>query len=112
MLAQTNSGSTEGELRQSRRFSPHPPATLAETGVPVSLIEQLILKIIYFKGEMVGSDLSRALGLRFPLIENTLDWYKRQHLIEVKRSLGFGPISELLALTESGRKIARDFLEI
>ena len=100
------------ESRQSRRFSPPAPTNLAETGLPASLIEQLILKIIYFRGEIAGGDLSRAIGLKFNLLEEIVDWYKRQHILEVKRSLGYGPVSEMLALTESGRKIARDYLEI
>lgn len=100
------------ELRQSRRFTPSAPTSLAETGLPASLIEQLVLKITYFRGEIAGGDLSRIIGLRFNLLEEILDWYKRQHLMEAKRSLGYGPISEMLALTESGRRIARDYLDI
>src|SRR3954468_12039188 len=99
-------------MRQSERFSPSTPESLAETGLPSSLIEQLVLKVIYFRGEIKASDLARSIGLRFTLLEETIDWYKRQHLIEVKRSLGFGPFSSILALTEAGRKIARDYLDI
>lgn len=100
------------EPRKSNRFSPRTPATLAETGLPSSVVEQLVLKIIYFRGEIKASDLARTVGLKFSLLEDIIDWYKGQHLIEVKRSLGFGPFSSILTLTEAGRKIARDYLDI
>ncbi len=58
----------------------------------------------------MGGDLSRAIGVKFSLIESMLDGLKLQHLIQVKSSLGFGPVSSVLALTEHGRKVGRDYL--
>jgi predicted ATPase with chaperone activity len=99
------------ESRQGRRFCPPIPQTLEATGLPNSLVEQLILKLLYFKGDAVAHDLCRAAGLIFNAVEDTIEWFKHQQLIQVKSSLGYGPISATLALTESGRRVARDYLE-
>ncbi|MFL6351908.1 MAG: ATP-binding protein [Bryobacteraceae bacterium] len=97
--------------RQSERFAPLAPQSLAETGLPNSVIEQLVLKILYFKGDVMGGDVCRAMGLSFSLVEGTIEAFKFKQLIQVKSSLGYGPVSAVLALTEQGRRIARDYLE-
>ncbi len=97
--------------RRPERFTPPVPKRLADTGLPNSVIEQLILKLLYLKGDVIGSDLCRAMGFRFSLIEAMLEGLKVQLLIQVKSSLGYGPVSSVLALTESGRRVTRDYLE-
>ena len=59
----------------------------------------------------MGGDLCRAMGLSFSLIEGMIDGFKFKQLIQVKSSLGYGPVSALLSLTEQGRSIARDYLD-
>lgn len=97
--------------RQTERFTPCVPQSLGETGLPSSLIEQLILKLLYFKGDVMGGDLGRAVGLPFSLIEPIIDGFRFKQLVEVKSSLGYGPISAVLTLTDKGRTVARDYLE-
>lgn len=99
-------------IRSAPRFSPIAPKTLMETGLPSSVIEQLLLKVLYLRGQTIAGDLARAVGLNFILIEEMIDWHKRQQLVQVKGSSGFGPISEILSLTEAGRRVARDYFEI
>jgi hypothetical protein len=70
------------------------------------------LKILYVRGETVASDLARAVGLPFALIEDMIEWHRHRQLVEVKGSSGFGPISAVLSATEAGRRVARDYLEI
>jgi hypothetical protein len=97
--------------RKSERFIPPVPQSLAETGLPNSLIEQLILKILYFKGDVMGGDLGKAIGVSFSLIETMIDGFKFKQLVQVKSSLGYGPFSAVLSLTEKGRSVARDYLD-
>ena len=89
---------------------PAVPETVEETGLSPSILEQIILKILYFRGEMVGKDLALALGLKFSVIEQIVDALKWQHLVAVKKSLGMGSISAIFVLSEAGRNIARDYL--
>jgi predicted ATPase with chaperone activity len=91
--------------------TPPVPQSLAEAGVPPAIIEQLILKYLYYRNELVGREIASLLGFQFSLIEEILETFKRQHFVAVKSSLGMGTISAAFALTESGRSLARDFLE-
>jgi len=90
---------------------PPVPETLEQTGLNVSVVEQLILKLLYFRGDVLGRDLASAIGLRFSVIETLLDGFKRQQHVEVKRSLGMGSVSSQFSLTESGRKLAQNYLD-
>ncbi len=92
-------------------FVPKVPQTIEETGLTEAGIEQLILKTLYFENEMVGRDLAAHLGLKFSVIETVVDFCKRSRLIEAKRSLGFGNVSAVFALSEAGRSRAREYLE-
>ena len=90
---------------------PREPESLEETGLSPSTIEQTILRILYFRGETYGMDLSNAIGLRFSVIEGIVEALKLAHHIQVKRSMGMGNVGSGLALTESGRMLARQYLE-
>ncbi len=92
-------------------FAPPVPQTVEDTGLASSVLEQLILKLLYSRGEVLGRDLSEALGLKFSLIEEIVEFLKRQHLIQAKKSLGMGNSTSLFALTETGRNQARECLE-
>src|SRR5580693_2657009 len=96
---------------QDRAGTPPEPESLEETGLGVTLVEHLIIKILYFRGELYGQDLCQAMALRFSVIQEILESLIIQHQIQVKRSLGVGRISSLLALTESGRSRAREYLD-
>lgn len=90
---------------------PPVPESVEETGIAGALIEQLVLKHLYFRGELVGRELANSLGFQFSLIDQLLEALKRQHYVAVKRSLGIGNASAIFALTESGRNLAREYLE-
>src|SRR5437868_2658932 len=66
---------------------PPVPETLADTGIAESIVEQLILKYCYYRGELVGRDLAALLGLQFSLIDEMLETLKRQQKVGVKTSL-------------------------
>jgi hypothetical protein len=97
--------------RNSERFAPPTPQNVEDLGLSASLLEQLIFKFLYFRGDMVAADLSRAMGMRFSVIQTMIETFRMQHLLHVKSSLGLGSISSLLSLTDAGRKVAREFLE-
>jgi len=100
----------EGEPLQEPVVPPV-PETLEDTGLPGSALEQLILKMLYVRGELLGRDLSQAMGLTFSLIEEYIEFLKRQYLIQAKTSLGLGSSTTLFTLTESGRNLAREYQE-
>ena len=99
--------------------SSHPPVpaipdSFEEAGVSFSLVQQIAIKILYNRGDLMARDLAASLGLKFRLIQEVLDDLKAQHLIEVKRSVGagfIGDMNSIFALTEAGRDRARLYLE-
>ncbi len=103
---------TQPEKRGDGLPTPPPPATMAETGIAETTIEQLILKSLYFKGEALGRDISNSLGFRYSVIEPLMETLKRNHLITAKRSMGMGNMSSVFTLTEAGRKLSQQYLEI
>jgi DNA-binding MarR family transcriptional regulator len=90
---------------------PRVPASLEELGIQSSVVEQLILKFLYYRGELLGRELGSVLGLQFSLIDELLETLKRQHFVGVKKSLGMGNMSGIFQLTEAGRNLAREFLD-
>ncbi|HTS29937.1 MAG TPA: hypothetical protein VMH81_28895 [Bryobacteraceae bacterium] len=92
-------------------LAPVEPETIEQTGLPESMIEELVLKVLYFRNDLYGQDLSVALGLKFSVIQDVIDTFKLQHLVQVKRSMGMGNVGAVLALTEAGRARAREVLE-
>ena len=69
------------------QFAPPEPESLEQTGLAESLLEQLIVKILYFRGELYGQDLSRAIGLKFSVIQDIVETLKLQYLLQVKDQL-------------------------
>ncbi len=90
---------------------PPVPDRIEDTGLTGAMLEQLLLKILYFRGEVMGRDLALAVGLQYSIIEETMELLKRQHLVAVKRSLGIGNKSAIFALADAGRNLAREYLE-
>jgi hypothetical protein len=92
-------------------MAPPEPESVEQTGLAESTLEQLILKILYFRGDLYGQDLSNAIGLRFSVIQDIVEALKLRHHVQIKKSLGVGSVAALFALTETGRSRAREYLE-
>jgi hypothetical protein len=99
------------EREEERSLVPPVPASIEDTGLSPSTIEQLAFKFLYFRGDTLGRDLATAMGFKFSLIEDIMEGMKRQHFVQVKRSLGMGNSSSVFALTEAGRNLTREYLE-
>jgi hypothetical protein len=91
--------------------TPPVPDTVAELGIPEAMVEQLVLKTLYFRSETSGRDLADSLGVQFSVIEGMLEFLKRQHLVGIRKSMGLGNISSVYALSDNGRQLAREYLE-
>ena len=90
---------------------PPVPESLQDMGIGPAIVEQVILKFLYFRGELLGRDLSSLMGIQFSLIDEILETLKRQHHVGVKKSLGMGNNSAIFMLTETGRNLTREYLE-
>jgi len=102
---------SQSQPQPQSKLAPPVPASLEDAGLAQSTVEQLVFKFLYFRGEMMGRDLATAMGFKFSVIEDLIETLKRQHMIQVKRSLGMGNSSAVIALTEAGRNLTREYLE-
>ena len=91
----------------------HPvaPATLEQTGLNTDVMQQLVLKTMFFGGELTGSEIARRVGLGFAVVEPTLEFLKQQRLCEIAGGSVLGSSSYRFRLTDAGRSRATLALE-
>jgi predicted ATPase with chaperone activity len=94
------------------RFIPKPLTSVEDTGLPQLWLQDLALKILYFRGYVTGFDMAEATALPFAgLMDQILDTLKREQFVEVKTQVGFGEGSFQYAITEAGIARAREALD-
>lgn len=103
--------SSQVQEKKDTGVAPPVPESLRETGIADAVVEQLILKFLYNRGEMLGRELGTELGLDFSLIDEVLESLKRSHTVGVRKSLGMGNSSGIFFLTDAGRATTREHLE-
>jgi len=90
---------------------PPAPTTLDATGLSPDLVTQLVIKTLYFAGELSGCDLALRLGLSFPVIEPVVDDLIKQRHCEIVGGNMVGRASYRYRITDAGRTRAMLFLE-
>jgi hypothetical protein len=93
-------------------YAPPVPWSLQDTGLTRGLLEHLIFNILYTRGEVSGRTVADTMGLSFSVIEPIMQELKIRQFLEVKRSMGYGLISSDFALSDGGRKRAREFADV
>ena len=91
--------------------APPVPRTLAETGLAIDHIEQLILKTLY-TGELAGTAIADAMRLPYSLLEPLIERTRAERLIEVRGATGTGSAGYRYMLTDLGRDRTREYLNI
>lgn len=90
---------------------PPAPTTVAESGLNIDLLIQLVLKTLHLGGTLNGLDLSSRLGVPFSVIESALDELKWQHHCEIVAGSMIGGAAFTYRITDAGRARAALFLE-
>lgn len=89
-------------------FHPHEPPSLNETGLPISLVESLVIKRLSVCGQSSGRQLAADLCLPFGILEELYQTLRVQQLI-VHRAAA--PLNDYYyCLTENGRERAAALL--
>src|SRR6516225_8599286 len=91
--------------------APTAPDTLEEAGLTLSLLNDMILKLLYVRGAMLGLDMARFLCLPFKIMEPALRFLKDEKCIEVAGGDLIGRVSYRFNLTELGRKRAQEAMK-
>jgi hypothetical protein len=88
-----------------------PPQTVAESGLNVDLIMQLVVKSLHFAGELTGHAIADRVGLPFAVVEPAIDRMKSQRVCEIVGGTSLGPPSYHYRITQLGREHAGSFLD-
>jgi energy-coupling factor transporter ATP-binding protein EcfA2 len=94
------------------RFIPPPISRITDTGLSQLWLQDLALKILYFRGFLTGFTVAEAMALPFAgLVDQILEALKREKYVEVKSQVGFGEGAYQYAITGAGIARAREALE-
>lgn len=96
----------------SLRFVPPQISRVEDTGLSQLWLQDLALKILYFRGYLTGFNVAEAMALPFAgLVDQILEALKREKYVEVKTQVGFGEGAYQYAITGAGIARAREALE-
>ena len=93
-------------------FRPTAPRRSSDTGLPRAFVSNLILKTFYYRSEMYGHEVAKALCIPFSAVEEHIEDLRAEKLIEVKGAEGMNTATYRFAISDLGRDRARDALEI
>jgi predicted ATPase with chaperone activity len=106
------SSSTPGYAPAENTFRPPEPTTIEETGLGLGFLSDLALKILYFQGYVTAAEIADKMCLPFMgVIEQTMEFLKREMLCEIKGAGGLGQSSYRYTITGKGIERAREILE-
>jgi predicted ATPase with chaperone activity len=88
--------------------APSAPETMQQTGLTLGFINDMILRTLYTRGAMLGLDMAKLLCLPFKVIEESLEFLKKDKCLEVSGGDLIGRVSYRFNLTELGRRRAQD----
>src|SRR5437588_12876751 len=92
--------------------APSAPDTIKQAGLTLGFLNDLILKMLYTSGGMLGLDMARYLCLPFKVIEESLRFLKDEKCLEVAGGDLIGRVSYRFNLTETGRRRAQEALKL
>ena len=94
------------------RFTPPEPRSIADTGLDLSALSDLLLKNLYNRVTASGLDLSEEMGLPFvAVVDPVIEALRKDHLVEVRGGSPVSAASYQMAITAEGRTRARELME-
>jgi predicted ATPase with chaperone activity len=92
-----------------QKFVPPPVARVEDTGLHEIYLADLALKILYASGYLSGFRIAELMALPFTgIVEEILEFLKREKFVEVKGAGGFGEGAYLYAISGAGIARARE----
>jgi len=86
--------------------------SIEDTGLAHGFLEDLALKIMYFRGQLTGHEIAELMHLPFAtVVSPIMDYLKREQMCEVKGSGGLGAATYQYLITNKGATRAREQLE-
>ncbi|MCA9970391.1 MAG: ATP-binding protein [Anaerolineales bacterium] len=102
----------EAELNATDSWFPQPVKSLDDTGLTEAFLQDMILKIMYHRGQITGFEIAEIVKLPFQtVLLPIMDFIKREQMCEVKGSGGLGAGTYQYVITNKGSARARERLE-
>jgi len=96
----------------SAGFVPRAPRSVEDTGLSLGFLTDLALKLMYFEGYLSGYELAERMRLPYSgVVDQVLEFLKREKLCEVKGAGGFAEAAYQYAIADKGRLMAREALD-
>lgn len=94
-------------------YWPEVPRTLEESGLTVSMVEELILKAVFFAGEMRGRDIAAKIQLPSHLVDEVIEGLRRNKYLDIRggSGAGVGKSTMIFVLTSFATDILKQILE-
>lgn len=108
MSSSSFSSSILASIMADESFRPNEPPSLSETGLPVSLIEGLVIKRLSVCGQASGRQLATDICLPFGIMEELYQTLRAQQVIVHRAAAPFNDY--YYCLTEAGRERAAALL--
>jgi hypothetical protein len=88
------------------------PESIEDTELAMGFLADLTLKLVYYRSDMAGIEISQALALPFVgVMERVLEFLKREELVEISGSKGFGERGYQWIITGKGSERAIQALD-
>ncbi len=109
--ASPRSQSVGGANRKA--FFPQQPRTIADTGLSLSMVEELVIKSLFFASELRGSDIAQRIKLPQVIVDDVVDGLRKQKLVDLKGSggAGVGRSGMVYTLTSYATDLLRQILD-
>ncbi len=88
-----------------------PVMDVESLGVPLTLVQDMVFRLMFNEGEVSISRFASKLGIHTSIADRLLSEMKQEHLVEVKKAGGMGSLSFSYILTDAGSKRARESFE-
>jgi len=93
-------------------WTPPPIQSIEDTGLSRLAISDLVLKLLYFRGDMIADQAAKLLKLPFTgVLDMIFEFLRREKLVEIKGSAGALDSSRRYAVTGEGIKRALDAID-
>ena len=86
--------------------------TFEDSGLSPGFLQDLVLKMLYFRGQMTGNEISSSVHLPFQnVIDKVMEFLRREQYVEVIGSGGLTAATFQYSITTKGGERARERLE-
>ncbi len=85
--------------------------TSEELGIPISLVSDLLLRVIYNEGHVSLGRAAEVIRIHGRVLDSLLEQMQYEHIVEVASAGAMGRMSYVYTLTDTGRARARDAFE-